>query len=56
MVAWWWLIIAFIAGDLMGVTAMAICSGLFDRMVEKKTRQRCSADGSEKGVQSNEIP
>lgn len=30
MVAWWWLIIAFIAGEIMVISAIAICAGNTD--------------------------
>ena len=35
MIAWWWLIVAFVAGDLMGLIAMGICAGGTDKTEEK---------------------
>jgi len=36
MIAWWWLIVAFLAGDMMGIIAMAICTGAADDIAEKR--------------------
>ena len=53
MIGWGWIIAAFVLGDLMGVIAMAILYGSWDKIeqkAEKKNRQRGNADGSKGGV------
>lgn len=64
MISWVWLIPAVIVGEIIGISAIAICHGSWDKEDEKewaikngllyaeneKTRQCCNTDGSEKGV------
>ena len=60
MIHWTVGLLLFLLGDFIGIIAVAICVGGQDKAEErkrnKKSRQRCNTDGSEKGVQSNEIP
>ena len=53
MIPWWVALITLVLGDLMGVIAMAILYGSWDKIeqkAEKKNRQRGNADGSKGGV------
>ena len=36
MVAWWWLIVALIVGDLLGITDMALLVGSTERNTKKR--------------------
>ena len=39
MIQWWWLIPAFIIGDIVGIVVAAICSGCWDKMEEKAQKK-----------------
>ena len=40
MIGWGWLILAFILGDAMGITVMAICFSSWDRKEQKTKKDR----------------
>ena len=43
---WLWLLIAFVAGEALGLVIAAIVSGWYDKIMKIKSRQRGNADGS----------
>ena len=43
---WIYLLIAFIAGEALGLIVAAIISGWYDKAMEIKSRRRGNADGS----------
>ena len=43
---WLWLLIAFVAGEGLGLVIAAIVSGWYDKIMKIKSRRRGNADGS----------